>query len=166
MSEMLTKLGIDWRIFIAQLINFLILFLILRTFAWKPISATLEARRAKIAKGINIAKDAEDKWQSIEKEKNDILSEARKEAHKIIDDAKQKATILKEEKLRMAKTEIDKQITEAKEMLVGERQATYTALKNDLAILITKATGKIIKDLDAETHKKLIDEAIKDLETA
>lgn len=166
MSEMLTKLGIDWRVFIAQLINFLILFLILRTFAWKPISAALEARRAKIAKGINNAKDAEDRLQSIEKEKNDVLSEARKEAHKIIDDAKQKASVLKEEKLRMAKTEIDKQVTEAKEMLIGERRATYTALKNDLADLITKATGRIVKDLDAEAHKKLIDEAVKDLETA
>jgi F-type H+-transporting ATPase subunit b len=166
MSEMFTKLGIDWRVFIAQLINFLILFLILRTFAWKPISAALEARRAKIAKGINNAKDAEDKLLSIEKEKNDVLAEARKEAHKIIDDAKQKASVLKEEKLRMAKTEIDKQVTEAKEMLVGERQATYTALKNDLADLITKATGRIVKDLDAEAHKQLIDQAVKDLETA
>ncbi len=166
MSEMFTKLGIDWRVFIAQLINFLILFLILRAFAWKPISAALEARREKIAKGINNAKDAEDRLLSIEKEKNDVLAEARKEAHKIIDDAKQKASVLKDEKLRMAKTEIDKQVTEAKEMLVGERQATYTALKNDLADLITKATGRIVKDLDTEAHKKLIDDAIKDLETA
>lgn len=166
MSEMLTKLGIDWKIFIAQLINFSVLFLILRIFAWKPITAALEQRRQKIDKGIENAKAAEDKLEAIEQEKNQVLSEARKEALHIIDDAKQKASSLKDEKLRLAKTEIDKQVSEAKEMILGERQATYTAIKHDLADLITKATGKIVKDLDAEAHKKLIEEAVSDLETA
>ena len=37
MSELLSKLGIDWRLLIAQLINFLILLFVLRRFAYKPI---------------------------------------------------------------------------------------------------------------------------------
>jgi len=163
---MLTKLGIDWKLFIAQLVNFTILFLILRAFAWKPITAALEQRRQKIAKGIDNAKRADEQLESIEIERKEALTEARREANKIMEDAKQKAAMLKDEKMRMAKTEIEKQVTEAKEMLVSERQATYTALKNDLAGLITKATGKIVKDLDDDAHKKLIDEAVKDLETA
>lgn len=166
MNEMLTKLGINWQSFIAQLINFTVLFLILRAFAWKPITAALEQRRQKIAKGIEDAKRADEQLETIEKERTETMTEARKEASKIIEDAKQKATGLKEEKMRMAKVEIEKQVTEAKEMIVGEREATYAALKRDLANLITKATGKIVKDLDDEAHKKLIDEAVKDLETA
>ncbi len=166
MSEMLTKLGIDWRLFIAQLVNFTILFLILRAFAWKPITAALEQRRQKIAKGIDNAKRADEQLESIEIERKEAMTEARKEANKIVEDAKQKAIVLKDEKMRMAKTEIEKQVDEAKEMILGERQATYNALKNDLADLITKATGKIVKDLDDDAHKKLINEAVKDLETA
>jgi F-type H+-transporting ATPase subunit b len=166
MSEMLTKLGIDWKLFIAQLVNFTILFLILRAFAWKPITAALEQRRQKIAKGIDNAKRADEQLASIEIERKEAMTEARREAAKIIDDAKQKASTLKDEKMRMAKDEIEKQVTEAKEMIIGEREATFTALKNDLANLITKATGKIVKDLDDDAHKKLIDEAVKDLETA
>ncbi|MDF1497501.1 MAG: F0F1 ATP synthase subunit B [Patescibacteria group bacterium] len=166
MNEMLTKLGINWQSFIAQLVNFVVLFLILRYFAWKPITAALEQRRQKIAKGIDNAKRADEQLESIEIERKEAITEARKEANKIIEDAKQKASVLKEEKMRMAKVEIEKQVDEAKEMIIGERDATYSALKNDLANLITKATGKIVKDLDDAAHKKLIDEAVKDLETA
>ena len=166
MNEMLTKLGINWQSFIAQLVNFMILFLILRAFAWKPITAALEQRRQKIAKGIENAKRADEQLESIETERKEAMTEARKEAAKIVDDAKNKASTLKDEKMRMAKEEIEKQVTEAKEMIIGEREATYTAIKQDLANLITKATGKIVKDLDDEAHKKLIDEAVKDLETA
>lgn len=166
MSEMLTKLGINWEGFIAQLVNFTVLFLILRFFAWKPISAALEQRRQKIAKGISDAQRADEKLAEIETERNEVMTEARKEASQIIEEAKQKASNLKDEKMRLAKQEIEKQVTEAKEMIVGEREATYSALKQDLALLITNATGKIVKDLDDESHKKLIDEAVKDLETA
>ncbi len=166
MSEMLTKLGINWEGFIAQLVNFTILFLILRFFAWKPISAALEQRRQKIEKGISDAQRADEKLAEIQTERDEVITEARKEASQIVEDAKQRASSIKEEKMRMAKEEIEKQVTEAKEMIVGERDATYAALKQDLANLITKATGKIVKDIDDEAHKKLIDEAIKDLETA
>jgi len=166
MSEMLTKLGINWQGFIAQLINFTVLFLILRFFAWKPITAALEHRRQKIAKGIEDAKRADDQLESIERERKETMTEARKEASQIIEDAKQKAAVIKDEKMHLAKMEIEKQVDEAKEMIVGEREATYSALKQDLADLITKSTGKIVKELDDEAHKKLIDQAVQDLETA
>ena len=52
---MLTKLGIDWRLFIAQLVNFLILFAVLRIFAWKPLVTALEDRRKRVKKGIDNA---------------------------------------------------------------------------------------------------------------
>jgi F-type H+-transporting ATPase subunit b len=166
MNEMFTKLGINWQSFIAQLVNFTVLFLVLRFFAWKPITASLEQRRQKIAKGIDNAKRADEQLESIEIERKEAMTDARREAAKLVDDAKTKASTLKDEKMRMAKVEIEKQVTEAKEMIIGEREATYTALKQDLANLITKATGKIVKDLDDDAHKKLIDEAVKDLETA
>ncbi|MFZ6015099.1 MAG: F0F1 ATP synthase subunit B [Patescibacteria group bacterium] len=166
MSEMLTKLGIDWKLFIAQLINFTILFLILRTFAWKPISAALEARRKKIRKGVEDAKRAEEQLQSIESERNAALGDARKQALQIIDEAKKKADKINEDKMRMAKEEIEHHIDEAKEQIRSERNASYLALKQDLAVLIKAATGKIIANLDNEAQEKLVQDAIRDIETA
>lgn len=165
MSEMLTKLGINWTGFVAQLVNFMLLFLILRAFAWKPLLKALEDRRAKIKKGVADAKRAEEQLLSIEKERDAALSDARSQAMEIVEDAKKKAASLKEEKMQMAKTEIEKHLNEAKSQIEGERTASYLALKQDVAKLISTATGKIVKDLDAVAHEKLIKEAIQDLET-
>ena len=164
MSEMLTKLGIDGKLFIAQLVNFLILFIVLRAFAWKPLIMTLEGRRAKIKKGIDDADRAKQELKDIEKERDEVLTKARAEALHIVDVAEQKASGLKDEKLQQAKDEIEQQMVEAKEQIKGERTASYNSLKQDLAQLIATATGRIVKDLDATAHEKLIQSAIKDLE--
>lgn len=166
MSDMLTKLGIDWKLFIAQLFNFMILFIVLRIFAWKPLLLALEERRAKIKKGITDADKAAKKLLETEKEKDEVLAKARNEAMKIVELAEQKASGFKDEKLRMAREEIDHQLKEAKEIIKNEKAATYDALKGDVARLVSDATGKIVEGLDEKTHQKLIRESIRDLEGA
>ena len=166
MSDMLTKLGIDWRLFLAQLVNFLVLFLVLRFFAWKPLLASLEERRNKVKQGVADADAAAQKLKDIEREREETLSKTRAEAMRIVEKAEERASSLKDEKLRLAKTEIEQQITEAKEMIKGERAASFDALKQDVAKLVTEATGKVVNQMDAKGHNQLIQEAIKDLESA
>ena len=166
MSDMLTKLGIDWRLFLAQLVNFLVLFLVLRFFAWKPLLASLEERRNKVKQGVADADAAAQKLKDIEREREETLFKTRAEAMRIVEKAEERASSLKDEKLRLAKTEIEQQITEAKEMIKGERAASFDALKQDVAKLVTEATGKVVNQMDAKGHNQLIQEAIKDLESA
>jgi len=166
MSDMLTKLGIDWRLFLAQLVNFLVLFLVLRFFAWKPLLASLEERRNKVKQGVADADAAAQKLKDIEREREETLSKTRAEAMRIVEKAEERACSLKDEKLRLAKTEIEQQITEAKEMIKGERAASFNALKQDVAKLVTEATGKVVNQMDSKGHNQLIQEAIKDLESA
>lgn len=163
---MFTKLGIDWKLFIAQLINFMILFLVLRAFAWKPLLGALNERRQKISDGIDNAKNADEKLMQIEEEKEKTLTEAKAESYKIIEEAKQKANKLKEEKIHATQVEIEQKFDEAKEQIQGERNATYSALKQDIVKLISAATGKLVKNLDDKAHEKLIQDAINDLESA
>lgn len=161
---MLIKLGLDGKLFIAQLVNFLILFLVLRAFTWKPLVMALEQRRGKIKQGIANADKAESQLEELEIERQAVLAKARTEASKIVEQADQKAQGLKEEKLRLAKQEIESQVNDAKEQIMGERVASYNALKQDIAKLITTATGKIVQELDEKAHEKLIQSAILDLE--
>jgi len=166
MSDMLTKLGIDGKLFLAQLVNFLVLFLILRFYAWKPLLNALEERRNKVKKGITDAELASQRLQEIAREREETLSKTRAEAMRIVEKAEERANALKDEKLRLAKTEIEQQITEAKELIKGERTASYAALKNDVARLVTEATGKVVEKMDAKGHNQLVQDAIKDLESA
>ncbi len=164
MSDMLTKLGIDWKLFIAQLVNFLILFLVLRFFAWKALVNALEERRAKIRQGVDDANKAETRLKEIECERGDVLAQARQEAAKIIEQAEAKAQTLKEEKMRLAKNEIEQQVNEAKDVIKAERAEAYATLKQEAGRLIAAATGKIVGELDDKSQKKLIDDAIAELE--
>jgi F-type H+-transporting ATPase subunit b len=166
MSDMLTKLGIDGRLFIAQLVNFLILFAVLRAFAWKPILMALEERRAKIKKGIENAQLADRKIQDLEKEREEVLAKARNQAMEVLEQAEQKAKALQAEKIQKTQADIESQLNEAKEQIKGERTASYGALKQDLAKLVAAATGKIVKEMDTAAHEKLIHAALKDLETS
>ena len=50
--DVFAKLGIDWKLLIAQAVNFGILFLVLRRFAYKPMLDFLENRSAQIDKGL------------------------------------------------------------------------------------------------------------------
>ena len=163
---MLVKLGIDWKLFIAQLVNFLILFLVLRFFAWKPLVGALEERRAKIKQGVGDAKRADERLKEIEREREDTLSKTRQEAMKILEQAEAKAQSLKEEKMRLAKNEIEQQVSEAKDVIKAERAATLASLKQELGGLIATATGKIVGELDEKAQGKLIDNAIAELEKA
>ena len=59
MSELFSQLGIDWRLLLSQAVNFLLLLIVLRIFAYQPILKLLKDRRAKIEDGLTKAKEAD-----------------------------------------------------------------------------------------------------------
>ena len=56
MESIISTFHIDWKIIIAQVINFAIVFVVLYIFALKPLSKLMKERSEKIAKGIDDAK--------------------------------------------------------------------------------------------------------------
>ena len=71
--EVLAKLGIDWKLLIAQAVNFLVLLWILRRYAYGPILRVLEARTARIEQGLKDAQASELKLQSAADEEKKLL---------------------------------------------------------------------------------------------
>ncbi len=59
MQDLVTQLGLDWRLLLSQAANFLILLIVLRLFAYKPLIPMLKERRAKIEDGLAKAKEAD-----------------------------------------------------------------------------------------------------------
>ena len=85
MSELLNKLGIDYKLLIAQIINFLVLLFVLWKFAYGPILAILEKRQKKIEKGLADAEAAEKRLEESEKKQKEVLRKARTEAKEIVE---------------------------------------------------------------------------------
>lgn len=165
MSELLTKLGIDWRLLAAQIINFFILLFILYKFLYTPILRLLENRAKKIEKGLNDAKAIEQRLKEIEKLKQEKMSEALDKAKQIVEEASLVAENNKKEKIIEARTEITAQVIKAKELIKEEKGKMLDEVKKEVGELVILAIQKIIPEtLDKKKDKVMVEEAIRELE--
>ena len=76
--EVLAKIGVDWKLLLAQVVNFLVLLWVLRRFAYRPMLEFLEKRTKRIESGLRDAKLATQKLSEIEAKERGVLEEARK----------------------------------------------------------------------------------------
>ena len=74
MSELFSQLGIDWKLLLAQGVNFVILLVVLTKFVYKPLMKMVEARRQKIELGIRGGEMAEKIIKTAEEEKAGIIN--------------------------------------------------------------------------------------------
>src|SRR3989344_8262437 len=89
--EVLAKLGIDWKLLLAQAVNFAVLFWVLRRFAYQPMLDFLEKRTVRIERGLKDAEAATAKLSELEVKEKAVLGEARTEAKAIIAAAEESA---------------------------------------------------------------------------
>jgi F-type H+-transporting ATPase subunit b len=163
-TGILGTLGIDAYKLIAQLVNFAIVVFVMWRWVYRPLVKTMDARSKEITTGLENAKEAKRQLSDATAEKEQLVNDARAEAMSILDETKGKAEAVRQERLKIAKEEIEKIAAEAKERLKMEREAAYGALQNDIADLVRRATEKVAKGFDDKTHRALIAEAMKEIE--
>jgi len=161
MSELFTKLGIDWKLLIAQIVNFLVLLFVLWKFAYGPVLAMLEKRQKKIEKGLADADEAGKKLEESAEKQKEILKNARTEAKDIVEKAREQAEKSKSEIAFEAKAQAEKIIISVKAEIEQEKQKTIAEIKSEIGSLVVAATEKIVDEkMDSEKDKKMIEEAI------
>ena len=94
--------GFDTKIFLSQVVSFVIVALVLRQFAYKPILAVLEERRQRIAEGLLNAEKIKQQLAEAEQRHAEILAKANAQAQKMIDDARESAAHVGERKQQEA----------------------------------------------------------------
>jgi F-type H+-transporting ATPase subunit b len=162
----LGSLGVNSTLFIAQLINFAIIVIVMWRFVYKPLLAMMDSREKEIRKGLTDATDAKKRLSEAEEEKNRLVREANAEAHALLEEARAKVEAVRAEKMAQTKTEIEKIALEAKERIRAEREASFSALRRDIADLVSQATKKVAAGMDEKAHRTEIDRAIADLDKA
>src|SRR3989339_1381184 len=162
MQELLSKLGIDWKLLIAQIVNFLVLLFVLWKFAYGPVLAMLEKRQKKIEKGLKDADEAHKKLGESEEKQKNILRKAREEAKDIVEKARKQAEKSKSEIAAEAKTQAEKILAGAKSEIEQEKAKTIAEIKSEIGGLVVAATEKVIEEkMSSEKDKKLIEESLK-----
>lgn len=160
----MSKLGIDWRILIVQLISFSIVFAVLWKLAYKPIFNMLEFRRQRIADGLAKAEKVKADVARTEAERQKILADAGDKANKLIDDAREAAARVREVETQKAIAAAEQILVKAREAAAQERVQMLGELKREVGHLVVQTTATVTgKILTPEDQHRLAEETEKQL---
>lgn len=162
MESLISTFHIDWKIIIAQVINFGIVFAVLYIYALKPLSKLMAERSEKIAKGISDAKSNADVLMNTQKEYDETLRKARMEAQKVFDEGKKEATAKKEQMLNDARLEVENIIAGGKKTLEAEKAKMVEEAKREIATLVISVSEKVLGD---KIDKDQAEKSLKELKT-
>ncbi|MFA5095223.1 MAG: F0F1 ATP synthase subunit B [Candidatus Paceibacterota bacterium] len=151
---------IDFKIIIAQIVNFGIVFAVLYFYAIKPLSKIMKERGDKIEKGISDAKSNAEILNNTKTEYEEALTKARKEADKIFQEGKKEAEAKKILMLEKTKEEVAVMIENGKKNLENEKIKMVAEAKEEITSLSIKIAEKILgkkvdESFDEKTMKEL-----------
>lgn len=162
--EILKNFGFNPILFTAQIINFLIVFYILRRFLFNPTLKLLKDRDAKIAKGLKEAEEAHLTLEKAQSKKTEILKETQAEAEKILEQARTLSENLRAKASEEAKEEAQNIIKEAK----IQAQLEFEKMQEQTKTLALNISQEVLRTviqsiLGKEEEEKILSRALKTL---
>ncbi len=140
--------------------SFVIVALVLRKFAYKPILAVLEERRQQIAEAQLNSEKIKQQLAEAEQRYQEILSKANAQAQKMIDEARESAGLVADRKEQEAIAAAEQIVAKAHEATQLEHERTMMELKRELGRLVVDTTAKVTgKVLTSEDQRRLQEEA-------
>jgi F-type H+-transporting ATPase subunit b len=132
-------------LFSISLLIFLIVFYILKKFAWVPILATLKERETSISDAITSAERVKEEMAQMKAEHEHVLAEAKAERSKILKEAKDAKDMIISEAKAQAQVEAKKIIGEAYTAIENQKMAALTDVKNQVGNLVIEVAEKVLR---------------------
>lgn len=157
----LGTLGINLKIFLAQLLNFAIVLLVLWKWAYKPIVKLLEERQEKIERSVKQADAVEKRVVELESEQKEVIATAKSEGAKILDEARLSAEDRKKELLAKAKEEVKGVVSQGKAQLEAQKVQMIVEAREEIAAIAVEAARKIFEEgVDEKKATKLAESVV------
>jgi F-type H+-transporting ATPase subunit b len=156
--------GWNLRLFLSQVISFVLVAILLRRFAYQPILNVLHERRDRIAESLRNAEKIKQQLAEAEKHHAEVLAKAHAEAQKMIDEARESSAHLADRKLQEAIVAAEQIMAKAREASALEHERTMAELKREVGRLVVETTAKVTgKVLTSEDQRRLQEEAARQL---
>ncbi|MDB5103366.1 MAG: atpF [Fibrobacteres bacterium] len=148
-------------------IVFVVLLLILKKMAWKPIIASIDERDKTIKDSLDQAARIQEESKRITEEQNKILTAARHEANSMMQSSKQAAEELRRKLEVTAQEEKARIIASATAEIESSKRAAMAELKRTTADLSIRIAEKLIQaSLDDSKQRALVDQLINEVSAA
>jgi len=155
------SLGINPALLVVFIINFIILFVLLRLFLYTPVMKVLDERAKRTKEAIELADATKKEFEQAKEEVQKQIEKGRQEGQAIITQALQTAERLKEESRTEAAKQAQVIIDRTRSELGAERDKIIGDLRREFVDISIAAAEKVIKEtLDREKHRKLIEETL------
>jgi F-type H+-transporting ATPase subunit b len=147
------------------LVAFAITFFVLRKYAFGPIQKAIDDRREKIRMSIQEADRARDEARRLLEEHRALIGQAKGQAEEILAEARRIADAQRERVKEETEADRQRRLEETKRQIEAETQRALHQIRAEVADLTLLATAKVTgKVLDDSDHKRLIEDAISDLD--
>ena len=151
---------------LAQMLNFFILVWILHRFAYKPLVGMMNARKEQIANDLASAEKSRLDAEQLKADYAAQIAKARQEAQEIVEKAHHQAKVSTAEEVAAARAQIENEKDRARQDIAIERDRAMNSLRNEVVSLSVAMAGKVVaKDMNSETNTKLIEDAIRQLDS-
>jgi F-type H+-transporting ATPase subunit b len=159
MEALIGTFHIDWKLMVAQIVNFGIVFAVLFWFVIRPLSKTLKDRKIIIEQGLSDAEKNAVLLKEAETAHDEEVSKGRAEAHELILEMKKTAEEKRIELVNQAEKEVNKMIEDGRRSIKQEKDQMMEHLEKDIATLVISATEKIIGEhtIKQDVIQKTID---------
>ena len=155
------SLGINPALLVVFIINFIILFVLLRLFLYAPVMKVLDERAKRTKEAMELADATKKEFEQAKEEVQKQIEKGRQEGQAIIAQAFQTAERLKEESRSEATKQAQVIIDRTRSELGAERDKIIGDLRREFVDISIAAAEKVIKEtLDREKHRKLIEETL------
>jgi F-type H+-transporting ATPase subunit b len=147
------------------IICFAIAFFILRRYAFGPIQTAINERRERIRRSLDEADAARNEARRLLEEHRALIGQARGQSEQILADARKVAESMARRVKEETEADRHRRLEETKRQIEAETQRALHQIRAEVAELTLVAAAKVTgKALDDADHRRLIDDAIRELD--
>lgn len=162
LQEAALNIGFDWRMALANLFNFIIIFFLLKRFVWSSIKETLDSRKSTIEQGLKDAEDAKVLEERAQSDYDAKLKEADEEAFSVMSTAYAQGKDVLDGAHKKASKDAEKILEAGRNTLLQEKVEMQKELSNEAVELVMSGVEKVIKEkMSLEKDADLIRASLK-----
>lgn len=160
-----TPFSVNFGLFFWTWLVFIVLFFVLKRFAWPAIVRVVEERERKIAQQLAEAERLNAEARQALEEHRKLLAGAKAEAQALLAEARTVAQREREQLIEKTRAEQQEMLERAKREIEAERERAAFQLRREAVDLSLAAAAKLIgQRLDSATDRKLVEEFLASLE--
>ena len=163
---MLETLGIHFPSLLIYLVNFLLVLVLLRLFAYKPILRLMDQRADRIRESLEASERAREEAASSQEAIESQLVEARRESQRLVEQARESAERYRAEEMERARNEAENFVERARADIQRERDVVIEEVRASFGDLAMTAAERVVRrSLDRQAHEDLIAQVLEEGES-